>query len=161
MNQYQVVGLVVLLGLILLALITFWPTALTPSSEVASSTPDTAAEAIATGTAKPSSQNYAGSGKRTFEKGVYVTEVYYSDQGFVPGILEVKRGEEVRFINRTSGTMHVIAEEKTSSLYYRSLNQPNTVGKGGTYQIGMPEAGIMNYYNLNTNPRKTGQIIIK
>jgi plastocyanin len=160
MNQYQVVGLVVLIGLLLLALLTFWPTALTPSLDVASSTPDTVAERLASET-KPSSQNYAGSGKRTFEKGVYVTEVYYTDQGFVPGILEVKRGEEVRFINRTSGVMHIIAEERTSSLYYRSLNQPNTVGKGGTYQIGMPEAGIMNYYNLNTNPRKAGQIIIK
>jgi plastocyanin len=101
----------------------------------------------------------AGAGARTFEKGVYVTTVFFTDQGFVPSVVEAHHGEEIRFVNKTNAVMHIIADEKTSSLYYRSINQPNTVGKGGSYQLQLPELGVFNYKNLNGN--HVGQILVK
>ena len=103
----------------------------------------------------------AGAGARTFENGVYVTTIFYTIDGFVPATLELKHGEEVRFVNKTSAVMHVIGDDKASSQYYRTVNQPNTLGKGGTNQIALPDVGLFSYYNLGTNPRVSGQVFVK
>lgn len=166
MNQYQITGVVILVLVVLLAAFSFWPINHVPSVEVnfpkvpeeAAATKDT----TSTTATKPKTVApvaTVGAGARTFEKGVYVTTVFMTDKGFEPRIVEANNGEEIRFVNKTSRAMHIIAEEKTSSTYYRNINQSNTVFKGGTYQLQLPDLGIFNYKNLN-GP-ETGQIIIK
>ena len=133
-------------------------------SETASSTPTTTAETkVATPVKQivPKPSASVGTGVRTYENGFYVTTIYLTDQGFVPSTVDVTHGEEVRFVNKTTSVMRVIAEEKSSSLYYRSISQPGTLPKQDTYQMGLPEVGVFNYYDLNSNPRKSGQIVIK
>lgn len=167
MNQYQISGIIILVLVVLLGAATFWPVNQVPTIEVAF--PDTPEEAtkdeVRPAATKPSATTptaptaTAGAGARTYEKGVYVTTVFMTDKGFEPRIVEANNGEEVRFVNKTGRAMHIIAEEKTSSVYYRNINQSNTVFKNGTYQLQLPELGIFNYKNLN-GP-ETGQIIIK
>lgn len=99
--------------------------------------------------------------KRTFENGVYVTTIYYTRNGFDPSKLELKAGEEVRFVNSTTLTMRIVADDTLSNQYYASFNQPQSVGRGGSYQLALPQPGILTYYNLNSNPRQGGQIFVK
>jgi plastocyanin len=159
MNHYQITGVIILIGLIIVATLTFWPSVTTPSTSVVAA-PTTQATtptpAKAGAAALP-----AGAGARTYENGVYVTTVYYTKTGFVPAQLTLTKGEEVRFVNKTAGVMHVIGDEKLSSKYYGLVNQQNSLAKDDTYQIKLPELGIFVYSNLNTNPLKSGQIIVK
>jgi plastocyanin len=167
MNHYHIAGGIILLLVIALGAISFWPINHIPS--VAVNFPTTPEETKADDVTKPAAvkpkttptTTTAGAGARTFEKGVYVTTIYFTDKGFVPAVVEATHGEEVRFINKTSAAMHIIAEEKTSSIYYRSINQSNTVFKGGTYQLQLPELGVFNYKNLNSSSPQTGQILVK
>lgn len=171
MNQYQITGLVILIGLIITAGLTFWPVNTIPIIEVslpaatvdvaevpAVVAPKAAAPKAPTAPTTPTSP---GAGVRTFENGFYVTTVHYTAQGFVPAKIEVNNGEEIRFVNKTSSAMHIQAESNSSSQYYRAINQPNTVFKNGNYQLQVPEMGVFNYYNINTNPKVSGQIIVK
>lgn len=167
MNQYQITGIVILILVVLLGAFSFWPINQVPNVEV--TFPETVKEETAatkdtkpTTATKPAATTPAvtvGAGARTYEKGVYVTTVYMTDKGFEPSKVEAQNGEEIRFVNKTSRAMHIIAEDKTSSVYYRSINQSNTVFRNGTYQLQLPELGVFNYKNLN-GP-ETGQIIIK
>lgn len=164
MNHYHIAGGIILLLVIALGVISFWPINQIPT--VAVDFPTTQEETITDTTPKPAptkpkatTPTTSGAGVRTFEKGVYVTTIYYTDNGFVPTTITATHGEEVRFINKTSAAMHIIADDKTSSIYYRAINQSNTVFKGGVYQLQLPELGIFNYKNLNGS--LTGQIIVK
>lgn len=171
MNHYQISGIIILILVAALGVVTFWPFNHVPSVEVtfptetgqATTTEEkevaAPAKPKATTPTAPAASN-TGAGVRTFEKGYYVTTVYYTDTGFVPAQLEIKAGEEVRFVNKTNTALHISADPSTSSQYYRSFNQPNTVFKNGTYQFQVPQVGIMNYTNINKSS-ETGQIIVK
>ena len=163
MNHYQITGVVILVGLLILAGVLFWPVNSIPTVSV--EFPTTTAEktiektSVTPPTTKSQPVTATGAGARTYEKGVYVTTVLMTDKGFEPNKVEAQNGEEIRFVNKTSRAMHIIAEDKTSSVYYRAINQSNTVFKNGTYQLQLPDLGVFNYKNLN-GP-ETGQIIIK
>lgn len=163
MNQYQLIGLVVLGLALVLAGLTFWPLAGSPPTavdEASLSENDVGSLPNPTAPKQSTPQQPAGAGARVFVNGFYVTTIVLTDQGFSPRMVEIRKGEEVRFVNRSTNTqMHIVADERTSSLYYRSINQSKTVARGGEYQLGLPELGIFNYYNLNSND--TGQIIVK
>jgi plastocyanin len=132
-----------------------------PTTEVpATPTPATKPKSATTPTT-PAVTATPGAGARTFEKGFYVTTIYLTNAGFEPATIEINKGEEVRFVDKSSGIMSVVADDKTSSLYYRSIKQPSTIQKTSTFQMGLPELGIFNYYNLNGTPRKSGTIIVK
>jgi plastocyanin len=102
-----------------------------------------------------------GAGARTFENGFYVTTIYLTNTGFVPSSVEVNKGEEVRFVDRANGIMYIVADDKASSVYYRAIKQPALAERSSTFQFGVPEAGTFSYYNLNSNPRFSGTIIVK
>lgn len=169
MNHYQISGIIILLLVAALGAVSFWPINNIPTVEVTFPTNEVATTTTEKPTAAPTTKpkpqattpTSPGAGARTFEKGFYVTTIHYTDQGFVPAKVEIQNGEEVRFVNKTSSAMHVQAEANSSSQYYRAINQPNTVFKGGTYQLQVPEVGVFNYFNINTNPKKSGQIIVK
>ena len=103
----------------------------------------------------------SGAGTRTYENGVYVTQVYLTNTGFVPNTLQLTAKEEVRFVNKTTLTMRIAADDKLSNKYYGGLNQPTSVGKNGTYQVALVEPGVFTYYNLNSNTSVGGQIFVK
>lgn len=165
MNHYHISGIAILALVVLLGAYTFWPVNTMPVVEVTipATTPEGEAQTVTPKTPKTKAPAAptpaAGAGARTFERGVYVTTVYMTDKGFEPHTVEAGNGEEIRFVNKTTRPMHIVAEDKTSSVYYRAINQSNTVFKNGTYQLQLPELGIFNYKNLN-GP-EAGQILIK
>lgn len=153
---------VVIFGLT--ALLFIAPTeTLAPQSDVSTTTEMTAPAAT-----KPavktvaSSVSTAGAGARTFEKGVYVTTIYFTTKGFVPQTLVIDHGEEVRFVNKTTLTMRVGSQtaSNASSLHYSAISDPRAQPKGGTYQISLTQPGIWSYYNLTGQPF-TGSVTVK
>jgi plastocyanin len=92
---------------------------------------------------------------RVFENGVYVTVIVLTDLGFSPHEVTVTSGEEVRFVNKTQGAMRIGTNSSLSSQFYSGVAQPNVVGTGGSYQVGVIRDGIWAYENL-TNPRALG-----
>ncbi len=88
-------------------------------------------------------------GARMFEKGMYVTYVYYTRNGFIPQTIVITRSEKVRFVNATSLVMRVGTQpENLSSPYYASFNDAKPESQGGTYELVLSEPGVWAYENL-------------
>lgn len=168
-HKYVDIALLVIILVLSVTLWRVWPEGDAVGTENGSVVTETSSDTSTVETpktptvTKPSttSSQSAGAGVRTFEKGVYVTQVNYTENGFVPATLEIQHGEEVRFVNKTSLTMRVAADEKLSAIPYQRINQPQSVGKGGTYQVAFTEKGVFSYVNLNTKPVKTGNVYVK
>lgn len=163
-----------LIGLVVVGLIAFYLGGYAPQnyfpefswSDMSTTTDEVVLEETTTGAttpaAKPSTPTSSGeAGKRFMQNGVYVTIVEYSDTGFNPSKLEINRGEEVRFVNKDNETMYIVADNKLSSPVYAQLNMPNSLGKGGTYQLAFTQPGIFSYQNVNKNWKPAGQIFVK
>lgn len=86
--------------------------------------------------------------------------VFYTDQGFTPPIREVNKGEEVTFINNSSGGMRITSFQKKNIGYYPGLSQPRTVARGEAFKFIFLEVGAWNYHNLNYE-NHTGIVVVK
>lgn len=86
--------------------------------------------------------------------------VTYTDQGFSPSVREVKRGEELTFINDSSKGMRVTSFPIANQGYYTGFIQTKTVARGGIYKFTFLEVGSWNYQNLNYENDK-GVIVVK
>ncbi|MDO8594928.1 MAG: hypothetical protein Q7R93_05485 [bacterium] len=97
---------------------------------------------------------------RVLENGRYISIVSLTDKGFVPQVVSINRGENVRFVNKTSGSMRIASEDFEGVALFAGLNQEKTVGKSGIYELTMPEAGVWAYYNLSKGG-STGVVYVK
>jgi len=98
---------------------------------------------------------------RVREKGQYVTLVSYDGTNFYPPVITIKSGESVRFINKGNLTMRIASNTFNNVPIYRGFTQADSVGKGGTYELSIPEPGIWGYHNLNGNPGIIGIIHVE
>lgn len=157
------VGVVVV---IIIAGLFFWflkGNALAPSASdtniTGTTTEETTSENDTTGTGV--AQTPQG-GQRVIENGVAITLVYLTDKGFSPNEVTVNAGESVRFINKTNGAMRIGTVDNLSSTFYSGVNQPNVVGKEGTYDIGLVRQGLWTYSNQNVaDSGVTGTVFIR
>ncbi len=88
--------------------------------------------------------------------GLYV--IYYTNKGFSPVTLQIKKGKGVRFINNSDKAMRIFADLKYDTVY-SSLNESKTVGRGGTYDFVFNEPGNWAYHNEN-NQNDRGTVIV-
>lgn len=86
--------------------------------------------------------------------------VFYTDQGFSPSIREIKKGEEVTFINNSNHGMRISSFQKTNVGYYPGFSQTKTVGRGEIFKFTFSELGSWNYQNLNYE-NHTGIVVVK
>ncbi|OHB24653.1 MAG: hypothetical protein A2542_03860 [Parcubacteria group bacterium RIFOXYD2_FULL_52_8] len=85
--------------------------------------------------------------------------IYYTDKGFDPFLVEVKKGEEVRFVNLDNETMRVAAVE-VNNKSFTGFAQSTSVGRGGIFGVTMSDVGTWGYYNLN-NPADRGAVVVR
>jgi plastocyanin len=95
---------------------------------------------------------------RVRESGKYVTLVSYDGENFNPQVITIKKGENVRFVNKSNLTMRIVSNVFDGMPIYRGFNQAQSVGKGGTYELSIPDLGTWGYHNLNGNPGIIGII---
>ena len=97
---------------------------------------------------------------RVLENGRHVSIVSLTDRGFVPKVVELYRGETLRFVNTSGNAMRIASDEFEGVPIYNGLTQEKSVGKGGIYQLEFTEAGVWAYYNL-ANPDVIGVVYVK
>ncbi len=73
--------------------------------------------------------------------------VNYTDSGFTPNSLTVKRGTTVRFTNQTSRTMWVASGVHPTHQLLPGFDELKAVGKGGTYDYAFVKDGTWLYHN--------------
>lgn len=88
-------------------------------------------------------------------------QVNYTDQGFVPKTITIKRGETVRFMNQAStGYMWVGSDPHPSHTDYPGFDQKAVGQKGDIYEFTFSNPGTWGYHN-HLDPSMTGTVIVK
>lgn len=71
----------------------------------------------------------------------------YTAKGFYPMVLEVKRGQSVRFVNGSGGSMRLISNTDGGQNPYPAFSQSKTVGPGGVYEFTFTIPGTWGFKN--------------
>lgn len=158
MSIALVLGAIIIIGGFILIFVPK-PTEAPSEDLAATSTPSAIEENKPSGVTTPVAPT---GGQRVIEKGIPITVIYLTSLGFSPYEVTVASGEEVRFVNKTSGSMRIGTRDAESSSFYDNFAQPSVVGKEGTFQIGVTREGIWAYRNL-TSPDSavTGIIYVR
>jgi plastocyanin len=99
---------------------------------------------------------------RSLVNGRYITTVTLTSTGFVPQIVSVGRGESVRFVNKSGGSMRIASNEYQGVPLLQGLNQERTVGANGTFEITLTEVGVWGYHNgVGTASSPNGIVYVK
>jgi plastocyanin len=123
-------------------------------------TPSTTTEGKTAAPSKPATAAPA-SATRLLENGRYVSVVYWTAKGFDPAVVLMNKGEEIRFINKTTLTMRVSFEKSGAPNDISGINQETSVGKDGKYQVAVNDPGTWTFYNLNGDKTKIGVLTVK
>jgi plastocyanin len=86
--------------------------------------------------------------------------VYYTTNGFSPTQVEVKTGENVRFINKQGNSMRVVPGADYPGGNQAPFNQESSLGYNKSYEFTASKAGVWIFMNLN-NPKHTGTLIVR
>ena len=105
---------------------------------------------------KPTQTTTNRSNLPTIQNGSYL--IYYFDDGFYPNTLQVRQGSPIRYINKSEGAMRIFASDQ-KKLMFRELNQPTTVGNGGTYDFTFTQTGVWFYTNYNNKVHKASVLV--
>lgn len=159
-------AIITIIGIIAVAAFVYWflqkPS---PSGEETTPTATTTGDTTTT-PAKPGSPTTSKPATKTTttkvttpsmtKDGLYI--VSYTNKGFIPATLQIKRGRGVHFINNSDKAMRIFADLKNDKIY-GEFNQSKTVGKGGTYDFTFNTSGNWAYHNEN-NPLDRGTIVV-
>lgn len=89
--------------------------------------------------------------------GAYI--VSYTERGFVPATLEIKKGKSVHFVNNSNKAMSLTTTDPNSQVFIE-LNQERSVGRGGSYDFTFLSLGSWGYMNRNNTVDK-GVVMVK
>lgn len=100
------------------------------------------------GGASESAGNNSPQNEPAIEDGFVIMR--YTKEGFVPPVLEVKRGASVRFLNQSGGSMRLLSNRDGGQNPYPAFDQTKTVGPSEAYEFTftLPGTwGIKNQFN--------------
>ena len=88
-------------------------------------------------------------GVEATEKGGVVsrTVITYSDTGFAPQTVTVKKGATVTFINESSQSMWVASALHPTHQLLPGFDQLKSVSRGGSYEYTFDKVGTWKYHN--------------
>lgn len=92
-------------------------------------------------------------------KPVTTTNVSYSDSGFSPAKITVKKGTAVTFTNQSAGKMWVASDVHPTHLLLPGFDQFKGENKGATYTYIFGKVGTWTYHN-HESPTMTGTVIV-
>ncbi len=101
-----------------------------------------------------------GSGEST-DKGGVVTKasVTYTDSGFTPNTITVKKGTTVTFANQSIKGMWVASALHPTHQLLPGFDQLKSVQKGGTYDYAFVKVGTWKYHN-HVNVGDLGSVVV-
>ncbi len=162
MSNKLLIGLVVLAAGALIGW--YWFSGGTPKP-TAPAQQETAEEHIQpTGTNRedsmPTSGAIGGQGSEMEKGGVVARSVVtYTDTGFAPTSVSVKRGTTVTFVNESSGAMWVASDVHPTHQLLPGFDQLKSVTNGGTYEYTFTKVGTWRYHN-HVKPEAKGTVIV-
>lgn len=84
----------------------------------------------------------------------------YTDSGFTPKEITVKKGDTVSFINQSETPMWVASAVHPTHQVLPGFDQKKSVAKGGTYVYTFEKVGTWKFHN-HISPEMTGTVIVK
>lgn len=90
-----------------------------------------------------------------------VYQIAYSEKAFTPQILIIDRGDNVRFVNKSTLSMRMDITLNGSVPSTASYVQPGSVGKNGSYALSFSQPGVWIFKNMDGNPGNTGIIYVQ
>lgn len=108
-------------------------------------------------------EDQGGLGKETLSKDVSLPlenatwTISYSNAGFYPTRLTIKKGDTVRFVNNSDDDLWVTS---TSDLNSKKLDSSRALGSGEVFTYTFSTPGSWNYFN-QTHTSSTGTIEVK
>ncbi len=98
---------------------------------------------------------------RIYENGIYVNIVRFTGTGFNPQVVNINRGESVRFINTSGAAMRIVSNIVKGVPVYHGFDQTSTLGKGGVFELPFTETGIFAYHNTIGDQSSGGLVHVK
>ena len=86
--------------------------------------------------------------------------VNYTDSGFNPSSIEIKKGDTVQFVNKSSGGMWVASGPHPTHTIYPEFDAKKRVPNGGIYEFTFTKVGQWSYHN-HAGSEKSGTVIVK
>tara|TARA_B100000745_G_scaffold74773_1_gene45136 strand:+ start:2202 stop:2978 length:777 start_codon:yes stop_codon:yes gene_type:complete len=87
-------------------------------------------------------------------------EIIYTDEGFSPNTVEIKKGDTVAFINESSGPMWVASNVHPAHTILPTFDQFGTSAFGERYTYTFQQSGEWEYHD-HVNASKIGLIIVR
>lgn len=89
-----------------------------------------------------------------------IMEVDYTNDGFSPATVTIKKGGMVKFVNKTSGPMSVASNPHPTHTDYPGFDQWKSDAKGtAEYSFTFDKVGTWGYHN-HFNSSDTGTVIV-
>lgn len=155
MNKKYIILAIAVLVVLYASSLLFKDSALAPNAqdakklEIATTTPST------TTTPKPAVKKTTAPAVPKI--GAYT--VSYTEAGFNPGVIEVKLGSTVTFVNNSNRELSV-ASTDIGGFGVTLLNQKGSIARGGTFSVTFTGTGTWHYMNRLWQ-RDGGNIIVK
>jgi plastocyanin len=86
--------------------------------------------------------------------------VSYTDSGYQPKEITVKKGTKVTFINESNAGMWTASGQHPTHQLLPGFDQLKSVNKNGTYVYAFEKVGTWKYHN-HVSPDQTGIVIVK
>lgn len=75
--------------------------------------------------------------------------VNYNAGDFTPGVLNIERGDSIKFVNKDNLTMRLSVTLSTSPSAAGNATDTHSLGKGGTYSLSFATPGVWVIKNIN------------
>ena len=149
MNRNYVIGIVVLAVIIIIG----WVVSGSGSKPVSTVDTTVSTDQLNTGTT-------TSTGSDSVLPSATLTEVTFTDNGFTPATVTIKKGETVRFTNQSSELMWVASNPHPTHTDYPEFDEKTSVAAGGSYEFTFTKIGNWKYHN-HKDPSGKGEIIVE
>jgi plastocyanin len=85
--------------------------------------------------------------------------VVYTNEGYFPKQITVKKGESVKFINMSDRMVWTASDEHPAHTIYPEFDQKTVAGRGNEYSFKFEKIGTWCYHN-HANASHVGKIIV-
>ena len=85
--------------------------------------------------------------------------VTYNSSGFNPSVININKGDTVKFVNESSGSMWVASDPHPVHTDYSAFDAQKNYSNGESYSFTFTESGAYEYHN-HVNPSMRGTVIV-
>lgn len=128
-----------------------------PTPEVTATVTATPSEAVPNEAMSPAASPSVSVSPAVTQSAV---EVDLTDNGFSPASVTIKKGETVKFVNKSTGPMGVASNPHPTHTDYPGFDQNKSASQGQKeYDFTFEKVGTWGYHN-HLNPSVTGTVVV-